>query len=192
MMPTNVAARMTLAAEPDSLQGAVAAGILGRPGGARHAGGVRAAARAAQARVLDGERPSRRRRARPRDPRRGRQGCPASAIRSTGPSTRARSGSSSSPTSAVSAARTSRCARSFRDAVAEAWGKPLTLNVVDADRGGDARSRLPAEHRQGGADPRAHRRAARPSRRGAGASARVPPGGEGRGSGHVRAPTPTS
>ena len=29
MMPTNVAARMTLAAEPGSLQGAVAAGILG-------------------------------------------------------------------------------------------------------------------------------------------------------------------
>ena len=29
MMPTNVAARMTLAADPGSLQGAVAAGILG-------------------------------------------------------------------------------------------------------------------------------------------------------------------
>jgi citrate synthase len=29
MMPTNVAARMTLAADPDALQGAVAAGILG-------------------------------------------------------------------------------------------------------------------------------------------------------------------
>jgi citrate synthase len=29
MMPTNVASRMTLAADPDSLQGAVAAGILG-------------------------------------------------------------------------------------------------------------------------------------------------------------------
>src|SRR6185503_11758533 len=29
MMPTNVAARMTLAADPDSLQGAVAAGIAG-------------------------------------------------------------------------------------------------------------------------------------------------------------------
>ena len=29
LMPTNVAARMTLAADPDSLQGAVAAGILG-------------------------------------------------------------------------------------------------------------------------------------------------------------------
>src|SRR3954465_5773830 len=29
MMPTNVAARMTLASDPDSLQGAVAAGILG-------------------------------------------------------------------------------------------------------------------------------------------------------------------
>src|SRR5688500_19210613 len=29
LMPTNVAARMTLAADPDSLQGAVAAGVLG-------------------------------------------------------------------------------------------------------------------------------------------------------------------
>src|SRR3954452_18717023 len=29
LMPTNVAARMTLAADPDALQGAVAAGILG-------------------------------------------------------------------------------------------------------------------------------------------------------------------
>src|SRR3954463_4649854 len=29
MMPTNVAARMTLSADPESLQGAVAAGILG-------------------------------------------------------------------------------------------------------------------------------------------------------------------
>src|SRR5688572_32855579 len=29
MMPTNVAARMTLSSDPDSLQGAVAAGILG-------------------------------------------------------------------------------------------------------------------------------------------------------------------
>src|ERR671925_249274 len=29
MMPSNVSARMTLAADPDSLQGAVAAGILG-------------------------------------------------------------------------------------------------------------------------------------------------------------------
>ena len=47
MMPTNVAARMTLAADPGSLQGAVGAGILGvRPGDPRHLRGVRAAARA--------------------------------------------------------------------------------------------------------------------------------------------------
>ncbi len=45
-MPTNVAARMTLAADPGSLQGAVAAGILGcGPVHPRHLGGVRAAAR---------------------------------------------------------------------------------------------------------------------------------------------------
>ena len=36
MMPTNVAARMTLAADPGSLQGAVAAGILGSARDPRH------------------------------------------------------------------------------------------------------------------------------------------------------------
>ena len=46
LMPTNVAARMTLAADPDSLQGAVAAGILGcGPVVLGHRRGVRAAAR---------------------------------------------------------------------------------------------------------------------------------------------------
>ena len=46
LMPTNVAARMTLAADPDSLQGAVAAGILG-------AGSVVLGTSAACARVLE-------------------------------------------------------------------------------------------------------------------------------------------
>ena len=131
MMPTNVAARMTLAADPGSLQGAVAAGILRRrPGAARHRRGVRAAARG-------GAGPGRRRRATrrrsrarwpPRSARRA-SGCPASAIRCTSRSTRAPSASSSSPTSAASAARTSRSRARFRDAAAEAWGRPLTMNV---------------------------------------------------------------
>src|SRR3982750_323267 len=45
MMPTNVAARMTLDADPGSLQGAVAAGILGcGPGILGPAGGIGRAA----------------------------------------------------------------------------------------------------------------------------------------------------
>ena len=44
MMPTNVAARMTLAADPDSLHGAGGGGdSRRRPGDPRHLGGVRAA-----------------------------------------------------------------------------------------------------------------------------------------------------
>jgi citrate synthase len=49
MMPTNVAARMTLAADPDALQGAVAAGILG-------AGPVVLGTSEECARLLDGAR----------------------------------------------------------------------------------------------------------------------------------------
>src|SRR5688500_3417963 len=58
MMPTNIAARMTLAADPGSLQGAVAAGILGC--GPVILGTSEACARvlvAAQARVAGGEAP---------------------------------------------------------------------------------------------------------------------------------------
>jgi citrate synthase len=47
LMPSNVAARLTLAADPDSLQGAVAAGILG-------AGSVVLGASGACARLLEG------------------------------------------------------------------------------------------------------------------------------------------
>src|ERR1044071_2767791 len=58
MMPTNVAARMTLAADPTSLQGAVAAGILGA--GTVVLGTAEAGARlleAAQAQVAGGREP---------------------------------------------------------------------------------------------------------------------------------------
>ena len=82
MMPTNVAARMTLAADPGSLQGAVAAGILGC--GPVILGTSESCARLleeAQARVLAGEAPGGgRRRHGARDPRVRRQGCRASAI----------------------------------------------------------------------------------------------------------------
>ena len=47
----------------------------------------------------------------------------------------------------------------FRDAVAEAWGKPLTMNVSHADRGGAARPRLRSGDGQGDPAAGAHRRA---------------------------------
>ena len=102
MMPTNVTARMTLAADPGSLQGAVAAGILGA--GPVILGTSEACARLleeAQERVASGG-----------GARGGGPGAraggsasrgsefPASAIRCTGRSTPAPSGFSSSPTSA--------------------------------------------------------------------------------------------
>ena len=103
MMPTNVTARMTLAADPGSLQGAVAAGILG-------AGPVILGTAEECARLLArGAGEGRRRRAARRGRRRHRDGraaqpatrCRASATRCTGRSTRAPSASSSSPTSAA-------------------------------------------------------------------------------------------
>jgi citrate synthase len=119
MMPTNVAARMTLAADPESLQGAVAAGILG-------VGPVIVGAAAECARLLESsEEPldaARRMHAagekvpgfghpvhRPVDPRAERileladeRGISGSAVGR---------------------------ARALRDAVAEVWGKQLPMNV---------------------------------------------------------------
>jgi hypothetical protein len=99
MMPTNVAARMTLAADPASLQGAVAAGILGagtviwaRP---RRAPGCSSRHRTGSSPVSSlGPWPTtwRTRFATP-----GRS-CRGSGIRSTARSIPARNGSSSSPT----------------------------------------------------------------------------------------------
>src|SRR2546422_4080299 len=59
LMPSNVAARMTLAADPSSLQGAVAAGILGAGSVVLRAAEVCAQLlEAAQARVASGETPA--------------------------------------------------------------------------------------------------------------------------------------
>ncbi len=130
MMPTNVAARMTLAAAPDALQGAVAAGILG-------AGTVVLGTSAAcaqllqemQARVVAGEQPgdvahdvARDVHAaggkvpgfghpvhKPVDPRAERIFELADERGASGPHIA--------------------LARELRDAVADTWGKPLTLNV---------------------------------------------------------------
>src|SRR3954470_14437930 len=117
LMPTNVAARMTLAADPGSLQGAVAAGILGC--GPVILGTSEECARllvAGQGRGSGGGTEGRgaaprRARCRPRWRRRGGKrasACRASATRSTGRSTRAPSGSSTSPTRVASPVRTSR------------------------------------------------------------------------------------
>jgi citrate synthase len=123
MMPTNVAARMTLAADPRSLQGAVAAGILG-------CGPVVLGTSAECARLLEeahasGRDPGEIAREinasggkvpgfghpvhRPLDPRAERILELADARGVSGPHVR--------------------LARSLRDAVADVWGKPLTMNV---------------------------------------------------------------
>jgi citrate synthase len=130
MMPTNVAARMTLAADPDSLQGAVAAGILGcgpvilgtaescarlleEAQGKVEAGAVPTAVAEETARAIHaggGKVPGFGHPVhRPLDPR-------AERILELADS-RAVSG----PHVAL--------ARSLRDAVAQTWGKPLTMNV---------------------------------------------------------------
>jgi citrate synthase len=121
MMPTNVAARMTLAADPDSLQGAVAAGILG-------CGPVILGTADACARLLE--------RARERDP-----GELAREIRAAGGKLpgfghpvhkpldpRAERILELADEHGVSGQHVA-LARAFRGAAAEAWGRPLTMNV---------------------------------------------------------------
>src|SRR5215212_5488922 len=130
LMPTNVAARMTLAADPGSLQGAVAAGILGcgpvilgtaeecaqlleRAQAQVAAGGDPAAVagelarelHAAGARLPGFGHPVHR----PLDPRAERILELADERDASGPHVE--------------------LARSFRDAAAETWGRPLTMNV---------------------------------------------------------------
>lgn len=120
MMPTNVAARMTLAADPGSLQGAVAAGILG-------AGPVVLGTSEEGARLLEsGQEPMEIARAiheaggkvpgfghpvhKPVDPRAERILELADERGVSGPHVER--------------------ARALREAVAEVWGKPLTMNVA--------------------------------------------------------------
>ena len=130
MMPTNVAARMTLAADPGSLHGAVAAGILGcgpvvlgtaeecalllqdaqakvAAGAAPEAvaGDVARAVRAAGGKLPGFGHPVHR----PLDPRAERILELADARGVSGPHVA--------------------LARALRDAATEAWGRPLTLNV---------------------------------------------------------------
>jgi citrate synthase len=123
LMPTNVAARMTLAADPGSLQGAVAAGILG-------AGPVVLGTSEECARLLEGARGS------------GRQ--PLEIVREIHAAggkvpgfghpvhkpldPRAERILELADERGVSGSYVA-LARVFRDAVHEAWGKPLTMNV---------------------------------------------------------------
>ena len=130
MMPTNVAARMTLAADPSSLHGAVAAGILGA--GPVVLGTAEECARLlveVQARVEGGA-----------DPAAAAEHI-ARAMREAG----ARAPGFGHPVHKPLDPRAERIleladargvsgphvllARCLRDAVTEAWGKPLTMNV---------------------------------------------------------------
>jgi citrate synthase len=131
MMPSNVAARMTLAADPESLHGAVAAGILG-------AGPVILGSSEPCARLLEGAQTEVMSGAAPAEVAAGiARGVHASGGKMPGfghPLHRpldpraerivelADDRGASGPHVAL--------ARAFRGAVAEAWGKPLTMNVA--------------------------------------------------------------
>src|SRR5215204_5956308 len=124
MMPTNVAARMTLAADPGSLQGALAAGILGA--GPVVLGTSEECARLLEEAVASGREPLQIARAihdaggkvpgfghplhRPLDPRAERILELADEREVSGPHVL--------------------LARRIRDSAAEAWGRPLTMNVA--------------------------------------------------------------
>jgi len=130
MMPSNVAARVTLAADPGSLQGAVAAGILGcGPVVLGTAGPCAALLEHAQARVAAGEAPD------------AVVGDVARGIHAAGEKIpgfghpvhhpldpRAERILELADARGVSGAHV-QLARALRDAVAETWGKPLTMNV---------------------------------------------------------------
>jgi citrate synthase len=119
MMPTNVAARMTLAADPGSLQGAVAAGILG-------CGPVILGTSEECARLL----------ASGREPLEIAQEIHAAGGKVPGfghpvhepVDPRAERILELADAHGVSGAHVA-LARALRDAVAEVWGKPLTMNV---------------------------------------------------------------
>jgi citrate synthase len=131
MMPTNVAARMTLAADPGSLQGAVAAGILGA--GPVVLGTSEACAQLLeelQGKVAAGESPE----AVAAEAARALQ---AGGVRVPGfghpvhrpVDPRAERILELADERGVSGPHVL-LARSLRDAVAEAWGRPLTMNVA--------------------------------------------------------------
>jgi citrate synthase len=130
MMPTNIAARMTLAADPASLQGAVAAGILGC--GPVILGTSELCARLledAQRRVLAGETPASVAQAVAGDVQASGERLPGFGHPVHRPlDPRAERILELSDQRGVSGAYVL-LARQLRDAAAKAWGKPLTMNV---------------------------------------------------------------
>src|SRR6478609_6650824 len=131
MMPTNVAARMTLAGDPGSLQGAVAAGILGC--GPVLLGTAEECARlleAAQAEVASGVAPSEAAMEMARDVRASGGRLPGFGHPVHKPlDPRAERILELADARGVSGEHVA-LARAFRDAAAEAWGRPLTMNVA--------------------------------------------------------------
>jgi citrate synthase len=119
MMPTNIAARMTLAADPESLQGAVAAGILG-------VGPVVVGTSAECARLLES----------PEEPLEAARRIHAAGEKVPGfghpvhrpVDPRAERILELADERGISGPAVAR-ARALRDAVAEVWGKPLPMNV---------------------------------------------------------------
>jgi citrate synthase len=119
LMPTNVAARMTLAAEPGSLQGAVAAGILG-------AGSVVLGTSEDCARLLERPEPALELAREYHAARRKIPGFGHPVHTPVDP--RAERILELADERGVSGSSVAR-ARELRDAVAETWGKPLPMNV---------------------------------------------------------------
>jgi citrate synthase len=130
MMPSNVAARMTLAADPGSVHGAVAAGILGA--GPVILGTSEACARlleAAQARVAAGAPPEEAAAGLAAELRASGERAPGFGHPVHTPvDPRAERILELADARGVSDAHV-RLARCFRDAVHEAWGRPLPMNV---------------------------------------------------------------
>ena len=169
MMPTNVAARMTLAADPGSLQGAVAAGILG-------CGPVILGTAEECARLLERGAGSRWPRAASprRSPARSRARCSGAGGRLPGfghPVHRPLDPRAERILELADERGVERAARRARAALPRrrrrGLGQAADDERLDADRGGDARPRLPGRDREGGPDPRAHGGPARPPGRGA-------------------------
>jgi citrate synthase len=130
MMPTNISARMTLAADPGSLQGAVAAGILGA--GPVILGTSEACARlleAAQAEVSAGRPPEEVAAERARALRSAGERVPGFGHPVHRPlDPRAERILELADSRGASGAHV-RLSRALRDAVEQAWGRPLTMNV---------------------------------------------------------------
>jgi citrate synthase len=130
MMPTNIAARMTLAADPGSLQGAVAAGILGA--GPVILGTAEVCAQVlseAQARVDAGGDPAAIAGAVARETREAGRRLPGFGHPVHTPvDPRAERILELADERSVSGPHV-RLARDLRDAAAETWGRPLTMNV---------------------------------------------------------------